>query len=90
MMYRVGLPFWKVIANLGFPISIRIDVMHDPEVDVFIAGSPDLQGLIAEANTLDDLKVEVQYCIDELLSLQLNPIHGAATARYQLRDLSTT
>lgn len=89
-MYRVGLPFWKVIANLGFPISIRIYVMHDTEANVFIAESPDLQGLVAEASSIESLKVEVQYLIDELLMLQLKPVHGAAIAQYQLKDLIVT
>lgn len=86
-MYRVGLPFWKVIANLGFPISIRIYVMRDRDAGVFIAQSPDLRGLVVEAHTLESLKLEVQLCIDELLSLQLKPVHGAAIAQYQLKDL---
>lgn len=89
-MYRVGLPFWKVIANLGFRISIRIYVMHDSDANVFIAESPDLHGLVAEANSLESLKAEVQICIDELLSLQLKPVHGAAIAQYQSKDLIVT
>lgn len=74
-MYRVGLPFWRIIANLGFPISIRIYVMQDVEANVFIAESPDLKGLVVEADTLDLLKIEVQNCIDALLSIQLKPMH---------------
>lgn len=77
-MYRVGLPFWRIIANLGFPISTRICVMQDTEANVFIAESPDLKGLVVEADTLDLLKIEVQNCIDALLSIQLKPMHGSA------------
>ncbi len=72
-MYRVGLPLWKIVSNLGFTVSIRIDVTWDTEAQVFVALSRDLKGLIAEADTLDILKTEVRHSIDELLSLQLKP-----------------
>ena len=86
-MYRVGLPFWRLVSNLGFPVSIRVDVAWDVEAQVFVAISRDLQGLIAEADNLDILKTEVLHSIDALLSLQLKPTHGKAIPHYQIKDL---
>ena len=45
-MYRVGFPFWKLAAHLGIPLSLRMQVMHDDEADVYIATSTDLAGLV--------------------------------------------
>jgi predicted RNase H-like HicB family nuclease len=89
MNYRVGLPFWRAVANLGFPISIRVDVYWDPEAQVFVAMSQDLKGLVAEADTLDLLKNEVHHSIDELLSLELNHSHGNAIPEYFIKELRT-
>jgi hypothetical protein len=79
MNYRVGLPFWRAVTNLGFPISIRVDVYWDPEAQVFVAMSRDLKGLVAEADNLDLLKQEVHHSIDELLSLEYATCAGSAT-----------
>jgi predicted RNase H-like HicB family nuclease len=66
-MYRVGFPGWKIAARFGVPLLLRVEVMRDAEVGVFIATSPDLRGLVAEANTLEDLFRAVYDCADMLL-----------------------
>lgn len=71
-MYRIGLPFWKQAARLGIPLNLRVDVMHDPEAEVFVATSNDLRGLVCEAATMDELVVEVNSTVNELLSIQLH------------------
>jgi predicted RNase H-like HicB family nuclease len=71
-MYRVGLPFWKIAARLGLPMKIRVIAVHDVEAGVFVAHSPDLRGLIAEADTLELLEKEVKASAYELLSMQLD------------------
>lgn len=71
-MYRIGLPFWKQAAQLGIPLKLRIDVIHDDEAGVFVATSADLRGLVCEAASMDDLVSEVNSSIGELLSLAMN------------------
>lgn len=68
MAYRVGLPGWKLVARARFPVSLRVDVLHDDEANVFVATSPDLQGLVAEASTLDDLKKAVDAGVRDLMA----------------------
>jgi len=71
-MYRIGNPFWKTIARFGVPLTLRINVSHDNEAGVFVATSNDLRGLVAEAESMDVLVVELRCAIDDLLTLQLN------------------
>ena len=79
-MYRVGFPFWKLAARLGFPLSFRLQVMHDHGADVHIATSIDLAGLVAEAPNLKDLMVEVHDCAEMLTEHALHrPLKHVAT-----------
>ena len=71
-MYRVGLAFWKLAARLGIPLSLRIQVMHDDEADVYIATSTDLAGLVAEAPSLDELMFSVRDCAEMLIEHTLD------------------
>lgn len=71
-MYRVGLPFWKVAARMGVPMLVRVDVVRDSEADVYVATSPDLRGLVAEAKTKDDLIHAVYDCTDMLIEEALH------------------
>ena len=70
-MYRVGFPGWKWAARLGVPLLLRVEVMRDDEAQVFVATSPDLRGLVAEAPTLDALFRSVYDCTDMLLEESL-------------------
>lgn len=70
-MYRIGFPFWRQAALLGVPLKLRIDVIRDPEANVFVATSDDLKGLVCEAASMDDLVKEVELAMTELLALQL-------------------
>ena len=51
---------------------------YDLEAHVFVAESSNLQGLVVEAKTLNQLKVELLYCIAELLSYTSQPSNRAA------------
>ena len=66
-MYRVGFPFWKSVARAGFPVSLRVEVMFDGDARVFIATSPDLNGLVVEAPSVDELVRETNGAIDMLM-----------------------
>lgn len=70
-MYRVGFPFWKVVARLGVPMLIRINVLHDVEAGVYVATSPDLDGLVAEGKTVEELMRAVYDCTDMLMEDEL-------------------
>lgn len=71
-MYRVGLPFWKFLARCGVPMHLRVIVQHDAESSVFVATSPDLKGLVVEAETMDELVIETRDVIDMLLDEHLS------------------
>ena len=66
-MYRVGFPGWKLLARLGVPMLYRVDVHHDDEAHVFIATSPDVPGLVAEAKDPAALLTSVYDCMDMLM-----------------------
>jgi hypothetical protein len=81
MVYRVGLPGWKIAARAGFGVKLRVDVIHDEEANVFIATSPDLRGLVAEAETLDELVSNIKAGARDLMRDEL---HAAPPARTEL------
>lgn len=64
---RLGWPGWRVLAGLGLPVSIRVEIAQDEETGMYCARSPDLAGLILEAATLDELVHEIQVAAAELL-----------------------
>ncbi len=76
-MFRVGFPGWKLAGRFGVTLVYRVDVLHDPEAGVYVATSPDLRGLVAEAATLDDLFREVHAGADELIREQVMPARPA-------------
>ena len=71
-MYRIGLPMWKLAANIGIPLKLRVYVFHDKEANVYVATSRDLPGLVAEAATVDQLIEEVNSSAEELLHAALH------------------
>lgn len=71
-MYRVGLPGWKIAARHGIPVRLRVNIRQDLEANVYVADSPDLDGLIVEGHTLDDIKSEALAAAGVLLELALD------------------
>lgn len=71
-MYRVGMPGWKLAAKMGVPVRLRINITQDLEAKVYVAESPDLDGLIVEAHTMDEIKTEALAAAGILLELELN------------------
>jgi predicted RNase H-like HicB family nuclease len=87
--YRIGWPGWKVIARTRIPLSFRVHVNRDQEANVYWATSPDIDGLVVEGQTLEELMREVMGAADSLVEMQLgqsrpaDPIvefHGAFCA----------
>jgi predicted RNase H-like HicB family nuclease len=62
---------WKQFARMGVPLRLRVDVMRDEEVNVYVASSADLRGLVCEAATIDELVLEINSSIQELLESYL-------------------
>ena len=78
-MYRVGWPFWKTVARSGRPVRFRVDVHYDAEAGAYWASSEDLDGLVVEGSTLDDLAFEVRTASKALLDLALDGYTGQAS-----------
>ena len=76
-MYRIGFPGWKIAARLGVRLLLRVEVVRDDVAGVFVATSPDLPGLVAEAKTSNELIQCVYDCadmlIDELVRVKAAP-----------------
>lgn len=70
-MYRVGWPAWRLAARCGAPMLLRVDVAQDKDAGVLIATSPDLQGLVVEASSTEELMREVFHCVDMLMEEEL-------------------
>lgn len=87
-MYRVGFPFWKLLARLGVPMLLRVEVLHDKEAGVFVARSPDLHGLVAEAASAEELFPAVYECADMLLEEALKQPPKAKTMAAWSGDFS--
>lgn len=68
-MYRLGWYFAEFLAKMGIPLLIKVEIIHDDEVNVYVATSSDLKGLVVEAETLDELEKEVLELVPELLML---------------------
>ncbi len=68
-MYRLGWPFAAFFAEMGMSLLIKVEIIHDNEANVYVATSPDLKGLVVEAETLDELEKEVWDLVPELLTL---------------------
>jgi predicted RNase H-like HicB family nuclease len=71
-MYKVGFPGWKLAAKLGVPVRLRVFIAQDLESNVYVAQSPDLEGLVLEGQTLEEIKKEALSCSKFLLEIALN------------------
>lgn len=83
-MYRVGLPFWKVVALSGVSLNLRVDVIRDEEAGVYVGTSPHLDGLVVEAPSMEELMKEAQAAAELLLEGQLNGRQPCAATDFRL------
>lgn len=68
--YRVGLPGWKLVARLGLPLKALVDVMYDPEAQVYVATCDDFLpylGIATEGKTPEILKERLDGLFEEAL-----------------------
>lgn len=77
-MYRLSWPCAAFFAGIGFVAVCKVEIIYDEEANVYIATSPDLKGLVVEAETLDELEKEVRDLVPELLTLNLPTLHAKA------------
>lgn len=85
-MYRVGWPFWKLIAKAGGRLLVRVHVHFDDESKTYWAESPDLDGLIVSGADLDELHSETVAAANTLLSLAVQSNRAHATTEMRIRD----
>ncbi len=69
MKYPISYPFASFLSRVGVKLVIRIDFIYDKEVDVFLATSRDIEGLIVEADNFKELQHELKEVIVTLLEL---------------------
>ncbi|MDO9104241.1 MAG: DUF1902 domain-containing protein [Methylovulum sp.] len=77
-MYRLSWPCAAFFCRFGVVAVCKVEIIHDDEANVYIATSPDLKGLVVEAETLDELEKEVRDLVPELLTLNLPKLHAKA------------
>ncbi len=65
--YRLGWPLGRFLARWGVPTTIRLDINHDEEANVFVGTSTDLPGLRVEASTYEDAAREATLRVPDLL-----------------------
>lgn len=75
-MYRVGFPGWKLAARFfRVPLLVKLEVLHDKEVGVFVVSSPDLRGLVVEmpdTASAEELHREIHGCVEMLMAEALS------------------
>ena len=73
-------------SRLGVPVRLRVNIQFDDETKVYWAESPDLDGLIVEAKTLDELKSEALSAAGALLEMQLHGKHPEASTQFLMES----
>ena len=56
MKWRIGKPFWKIAYRMGFTMTYRYEIFYDVGCKRYIGVSSDIQGLVAECDTLEEVK----------------------------------
>ncbi len=69
MNYPLRYPASLLLSRLGATITMKIDVIHDKEANVYVATSQDITGLVLEAKTFDEIIKESEDAIPALLEL---------------------
>lgn len=70
--YKVGRPLWKFFVRHGATPVIFVQILWDCEAQVFVAHDSNLQGLVTEAPTLEELVHNIKEATEILLEDALN------------------
>lgn len=73
MRYRIGKFGWKIAYKLGAKLWFRYQVFYDADAKVFVATSPDVQGLTVEHENYNEIKPIVMDCARSLVWGTLHP-----------------
>jgi predicted RNase H-like HicB family nuclease len=58
-----------IVGAPELPVSVRISIRHDPKAGVYVAYGEDLEGLVVEADSLDELIQEACAAAEGLLEV---------------------
>ena len=86
MAYPYRYPLSCFLAGFGVTLTIRVEVLKDSEAGVYVATSPDVNGLVIEAESFSQLRDEVTEAIPNLISLNNNSSRHHASADIIYRD----
>lgn len=75
------------MARIGAPVRLRVNINFDEDAQVYWAQSPDLDGLIVEAKTLDELKSEALSAASALLELELHGKYPSARTQFMMETM---
>ena len=85
IFYRVGWPFLKLAYKLGFKLSYRYEIFYDLDCKRFIGVSHDVQGLVAECDTVEEVKAVIEDSAPTMVNLR---VYG--TTEHNVRKDSLT
>lgn len=71
LIYRVGWPLWKLAYRMGIKLAYRYEILYDVDCKRYIGISPDIKGLIAECDTVDEVKDVMESDAPLLVSYQV-------------------
>ena len=65
---KIGDIGWKLWASFGGSLRVIIDIVYDDDAKVYVATSKHVDGLVFEAETIDELNAEIQEFALEVLN----------------------
>lgn len=71
MKYKIGRPFWKIAYRLGVPIYYSYNIFFDRHAKRYFALSEDIGGLVAEADTIDEIKEICEDIAQDMIESEL-------------------
>lgn len=85
-MYRLSWPCARLLGRLGVPLEVKVFVRFDEEAGVFVGISPDVEGLVVEAPSLDEIAREVRDLVPAMISSGQNAGSRIAATRLSYTD----
>lgn len=87
-MYPLSWPGALVLGRMGVPLSMKVFVRRDPEAGVFVGTSPDLPGLVVEAESWDEMVREVSDLVPMMLEAEHWARRGSVNPRVSYTDFA--
>jgi hypothetical protein len=86
MKYPKRYPLSGLFAAMGATLTIDIDVLYDPEANVFVATSHDVPGLVLETESFSQLRKEIEEAVPNLLDHGFGKYHCKTIANLTIKD----